>query len=191
MRELSLHLLDLLQNAIEAGARTIDISLSEDTVLDRLTIVTADDGRGMDAGLAAQAADPFTTTRTTRRVGLGLALLAAACERCDGHLTIDSAPGQGTTVTARFRLSHIDLAPLGDIAGTLTAVIAANPGIDITYTHSLDQRRFTLSTREMRARLGDVPLSAPEVLRWLREYVATAMANIRTEAQWRGTHEVS
>lgn len=182
MRELSLHLLDLMQNSVEAGARAIEVSVDDDAAADRLMIIAADNGRGMDAGLAAGAVDPFTTTRTTRRVGLGLALLSAACERCNGRLSIESAPGRGTTVTALFQRSHIDLAPLGDIAGTLVAVIAANPGIDIAYRHAVGNRQFILSTAEVRARLDDVPVNAPVVLEWLREYVTTELDRLCGEA---------
>jgi len=186
MRELSLHLLDLIENAIEAGARSVDVSIIEDPAQDRLTIAVADDGRGMAPELAARAADPFTTTRTTRRVGLGLALLAAACERCQGSLDIQSTPGRGTTVTASFRRSHIDLAPLGDIAGTLATVIGGNPGIELTYHHVFGERQFCLSTRELKERLGEVPLNVPAICEWLREYVADGLAQLRGEAQWRG-----
>lgn len=182
MRELSLHLLDLMENAIEAGSHAIDIAIDEDSATDRLTIVITDDGRGMDAGLAAAAVDPFTTTRTTRRVGLGLALLAAACERCNGKLTLASAPGRGTTVRAEFQLSHIDLAPLGDVAGTLVTIVAANPEVEIAYRHSRAGRQFAVSTGEMRQRLGDVPVNEPAVLEWMRAYVETELSRLSGEA---------
>lgn len=182
MRELSLHLLDLIENSIEADAGRVEVTVSEDAAQDRLIITVSDDGRGMDAGLAATAVDPFTTTRTTRRVGLGLPLLKAAAERCNGSLKLASRPAEGTTVTAEFQLSHIDRAPLGDIAATLVTVITAQPTLDITYNHAVGDHHFSLSTVELRAHLGDVPLSDPQVADWLRDYVAESIDLLRGEA---------
>lgn len=182
MRELSLHLLDLVRNSIEAGAQTLDIAVAEEPDRDRLTLTVGDDGRGMDAELAARVLDPFATTRTTRRVGLGLPLLAAAAERSNGGLSLVSTPGKGTTVRAEFQLSHIDRAPLGDIAATLVTVIAAQPTLDITYKHSVGGRSFLLATADLRSRLGDVPLSDPEVVAWLRDYLSESIDLLRREA---------
>ncbi|MEW6308304.1 MAG: ATP-binding protein [Bacillota bacterium] len=138
MRELSLHVLDLAQNAVEAGATALEVRISEDRGTDTLTITVTDNGRGMSAELAACATDAFTTTRTTRRVGLGLPFLAAAAEACGGGVTVESSPGAGTTIRAKFQLSHIDRAPLGDMAGTIAVILAANPGLRLTYVQSRD-----------------------------------------------------
>jgi anti-sigma regulatory factor (Ser/Thr protein kinase) len=182
VRELSLHILDVLENAIEAGAARIALTIEEDTTLDRLTIQVQDDGRGMPPELAARALDPFVTTRRTRHVGLGLPLLAAAAERAGGGIEVRSTEGAGTVVTATFQLSHWDRAPLGDLADTLLAVLLAQASVDLVYQHRVDGRRFGCDTRELRQVLGDVPLSAPIVRGWLREYLSEGIEGL--ERQW-------
>jgi len=133
MRELSMHILDLAQNSIVASATLIEIDVTADSASDTFKIAIRDNGRGMSPEFLARVRDPFTTTRTTRRVGLGIPMFAEAAQACDGGLTVESQVGKGTSVEATFRLSHIDRAPLGDIAATLIALIAANPDIDIVY----------------------------------------------------------
>ena len=171
MRELSMHVLDLAQNSIAAGATLIEIDVIADTSADRLTIAIRDNGRGMTPEFVAKVQDPFTTTRTTRRVGLGIPMFAEAARECDGELLIGSKPGNGTTVEATFRLSHIDRAPLGDIASTLVALIAGNPDIDVVYRQKLDNGGFVLDTREIKAQLDGVPINENAVLKWIGEYL--------------------
>jgi anti-sigma regulatory factor (Ser/Thr protein kinase) len=180
MRELSLHILDLLQNALEAGATRVEVDIQEDVVADRLTIRVRDNGRGMDAGTMSQAVDPFFTTRTTRHVGLGLPLLAAAARRCDGDLRLESAPERGTVVTATFRHSHLDRAPLGDMAGTLLAFLLGRDGTaaQLCYQHRVNDRSFALDTAVIQAELGDVPLSYPPARAWLHDYIAEGEAEL-------------
>ncbi len=179
MRELSLHILDVLENSVEAGATRIELLIQEDLEKDGLTITVKDNGRGMTDELVRRVLDPFVTTRTTRHVGLGLPLFAAAAHRCDGDLRMQSAVGVGTTVTATFRLSHIDRAPLGDIAGSLMAVILSDRAVDIAYTHKVDGRTFELDTAAMRRELGDVPLSHPLVREWLESTLAEGLAGLQ------------
>lgn len=173
MREIALHVLDIVENSIRAGARQVEIVIEEDTVADRLRVVVRDDGEGMDAETTTQATDPFVTTQPCRRVGLGLPLFAAAAERCGGWLRVESAKGVGTVVEAVFRHSHIDRMPLGDMRSTLVSLIAANPDLAIVYTHRVDGEDFGLDTHKLREELGEVPLSDPLVLKWLDEYLAT------------------
>ncbi len=164
-----MHVLDLAQNAIEAGARRIRIEVVEDLAGDRLRIVVADDGRGMDEAAARAAADPFYTTRSSRRVGLGLSLLAAATAAAGGSLDVRSRLGEGTTVEASFQRSHIDRAPLGDLPGTLFVLVAGNPEVTFQYRHQVDGRVFEFDGDEFRAALGDLAPQHPAVLRWLRQ----------------------
>jgi len=180
MRELSLHILDVLENALEAGATEVDLEIDEDLLADRLTITVRDNGRGMDAETARRALDPFFTTRTTRHVGLGLPLFAAAARRCEGDLGLDSSPGRGTVVTATFRHSHLDRAPLGDIAGTLLAFLLSerSAGLHFVYHHRVNGRSFDLDTAAIRAELEDIPLSHPLVREWLRGYIAAGEAEL-------------
>jgi len=136
MRELSLHILDAMQNSLEAGATLIELTIEEDLKADRLTITVRDNGRGMAEEQLARIADPFFTTRSTRHVGLGIPLFKAAAEHCNGALTVTSRLGEGTTLQATFQHSHIDRAPLGDIAGTLLAVILGQK-CDVHYVHRI------------------------------------------------------
>lgn len=179
MRELSLHILDALENSVEAGATNIDLLIEESLESDSLTITIKDNGRGMTEEFARQVLNPFVTTRTTRHVGLGLPLFAAAARRCNGDLQIRSARGAGTTVSASFQLSHIDRAPLGDIADSLIAVILSDRAVDIAYMHRVDGRSFSLDTAEVRRELGDVPLSQPAVRLWLQSTLAEGVAELQ------------
>ncbi|MHB9033106.1 MAG: ATP-binding protein [Anaerolineae bacterium] len=171
MRELSLHILDILQNSIEAGARHLELGIDESTSANKLIICIQDDGKGMDEQTVARVVDPFFTTRKTRQVGLGIALLKAAAERCNGSLQINSEPGKGTTVVAGFQLDHIDRAPLGDIRSTILGVVLANQKVELHFRHTVDGRCLELDTAEIRSILGDVPLSEPKIRRWLEDYL--------------------
>ena len=135
MKELSLHLLDLVENSAAAGATHVDVTIEEDPSADRLRISIADDGRGMPPEMVRAAADPFTTTRTTRPVGMGLALLSGAAEQAGGRLTVESRQPGGTTVTAEFQLSSIDRAPLGQVEDTLVTVAVLHPDLALRYRH--------------------------------------------------------
>ncbi len=184
MRELSLHLLDIAENAIAAGARHLHISIIESLATDSLVITVQDDGCGMDAETLAKVRTPFYTTRTTRDVGLGIPFLAAAAERCGGGLEISSEPGVGTTVVARFQHSHIDRAPLGDVAGALMAILlrGSDVGLELTYEHRVDDWEFTFDTRELRDLLGDVSLGDTTVRRWLSEYLARCEQELKEQS---------
>ena len=141
MQDLSLHILDIIENATAASATWIKISLAEDTQKDLFLLEVRDNGKGMGAEARAQALDPFYTTRTTRRVGLGLPLLAQAAQQCEGTLTIESEPGRGTTIKAVFKSNHPDLKPLGDIAETLRTVRAGQPDLDLQFEYKIDNER--------------------------------------------------
>jgi len=178
MREISLHILDIVQNSIAAGARRVEIKSTADTECDRLTVTVKDDGSGMPYDMIARITDPFVTTRTTRKVGLGLPMLKAAAEMCGGELRIESVEGKGTEVTAEFGLSHIDRMPYGDIVGTIVTIVAANPDRDFRYEHTVDGRTFVLDTADIRKELGDVPINALPVLSWLRGYLEEGIARV-------------
>jgi anti-sigma regulatory factor (Ser/Thr protein kinase) len=135
MKEISLHVLDLIENSAAAGAARVEVTIEEDAAGDRLRVTVADDGQGMAPEIASTVADPFTTTRTTRSVGLGLALLAGAAEQAGGSLSVKSEQGQGTTIAAEFELSSIDRAPLGRIEDTLAAAALVHPELEVGFTH--------------------------------------------------------
>ncbi len=172
MQELSLHILDLAYNAIEAGARHVSIEVIEDRTADRLTIAVSDDGRGMDEATVRRVVDPFYTSRRTRKVGLGLSLLEAAAEAAGGGVRIRSEEGEGTTVEATFQLSHVDRAPLGDLAGTVLVLVAANPEVTFCYRHVVDGREFEFDGEAYREALGTLSPQHPSALRWLRGALA-------------------
>lgn len=173
MRELSLHILDLVQNAIEAGSSEIELEITEDTGLDRLCIRLIDNGRGMSPDELRKVTDPFVTTRTTRKVGLGLALLEMSTRHCDGSLTINSAVDKGTTVTACYRYSHLDRPPLGPMQQTLVIILVTNPGINFCYRHRCNERFFELQSKDITAVLGDIPITQPDVLIWLNQFLSS------------------
>ena len=179
MREISLHILDVLQNSLEAGASKVTLTIEEDLRADRLTITVTDNGRGMDADTVTKVLDPFFTTRTTRHVGLGLPLFAAAARRCNGDLMVESEPGKGTTVRATFQHSHIDRAPLGDIRNTILSFLLAARPVDLHYIHRVNDRQFEFDTADLRAELGNVPLSYPAVRDWLSEFIAEGEQEIQ------------
>jgi len=182
VRELSLHILDVLENSVEAGATRIELLIEEDLRGDVLRITVTDNGRGMSEDMVERVLNPFVTTRKTRHVGLGLPLFAAAAQRCNGDLHIQSQLGVGTTVTATFQHSHIDRAPLGDVAGTVLAVILSERPVDIDYRHTLDGCTFELDTAEVRQELGGVPLSHPLVREWLEATLREGLAGLQDAA---------
>ena len=181
MRELSLHILDVVENGITAGADCIWIEVDEDRKADLLKIVIRDNGRGMPVEKMQNIDDPFITSRTTRRVGLGLSLLSAAAKRCDGTVRVDSQPGKGTEIVTTFRHSHIDRAPLGDMASTVTTLIIGNPGIDFIYFHRIEDKDFSLDTREIRSEMEDLSLSDPVVIHHLTESIRSALKKLTSD----------
>lgn len=173
MKEISLHLLDLIENSVAAGAGHIAIDVSEDQAEDALLIVVTDDGGGIPADILRTATDPFTTTRTTRKVGLGLPLLAAAAEQAAGRFEVTSKPGEGTTVRAQFRLSHVDRAPLGRIEETLASAAALHPTLDLRFRHRAAAGEYRIDTAALRE--GGGPAS---LLRQIRQLVRDGRSRI-------------
>jgi len=170
MQDLSLHILDIAENATQAGATLIEIDISEDTDKDLLEISIRDNGKGMDAEMLKHATDPFVTTRTTRRVGMGLPLLQQAARETGGDLRITSESGKGTRVVATFQESHIDRRPLGDMGATLTTLIMGNPDRDFVYTSSLREEAVEVDTRSIRKELdGAMGINDPAVIRLIRD----------------------
>ncbi|SMC55557.1 ATP-binding protein [Papillibacter cinnamivorans] len=178
MRELSLHILDIAQNSVTAGAKNISILVDSDTKTDWITIEITDDGKGMSEELVKKVTDPFVTSRTTRKVGLGIPLFKHAAEAAGGDFEIRSVLGEGTTVTARLRLRHIDRQPMGKLEETMAILIGGSPGVDFSLQMRHDGRGFEIDTRSMRELLGGVPLNTPEVLTWTREYIREKMNDL-------------
>jgi hypothetical protein len=178
LRELALHILDIAENSINASATLVTIDVAEDMQVDRLTIRVSDDGAGMSGEALARATDPFFTTRTTRRVGLGLPFLKQATELSNGSFRLESTLGKGTTVTATFQHSHINRMPLGDLPNTILSLVVGNPKVDFVYRHILDERSFEFDTRPIKAELGDISLSEPTVIEFLRREISDSLTQI-------------
>ena len=171
MRELSLNILDVAQNSITAGASLITIEVAENTVDKTMLIGIYDNGKGMSEEQVKSVIDPFFTTRTTRKVGMGIPLFKMAAEQTGGRLEIKSEIGVGTEVRAYFKTDNVDFTPLGDVASTVQMLITMNTDRDFLYKHSVDGKEFVADTREIKAILGDVPLDTYEVSQWLIDFI--------------------
>lgn len=157
----------------------VQLDILEDTRKDTLTITIADDGCGIPADMLPNITNPFVTSRTTRRVGLGLPLFKDAAEACDGFFSITSEVGVGTTVTAGFKHSHIDRAPLGNMADTVMTMVMSFGSADLVYKHEYNGSVFECDTREIKAILGeDSLMEDPEILAWIRDYVSEGLVEI-------------
>ncbi|MHB8172561.1 MAG: ATP-binding protein [Thermincolia bacterium] len=181
MRELSLHVLDVVQNSLRAGASRVEIVINVETGRDLLEIEIIDNGKGLAPGMLEQVADPFFTSRKTRKVGLGLALFKAAAEQCNGSFQIQSQPALGTRVRATFQHSHLDRAPLGSVEETLEALIACNPQVDFLYHHRINHREFHLDTHRIKEDLEPLEINHPKVLAWLKETIKEELTKIGQE----------
>ena len=179
MKEIGLHIMDIVQNSIRAGADEISITLSESISKDILILTVADDGKGMDEETRRRATDPWFTSRSTRKVGLGLPLLQMNAVLSGGGVKIDSAPGRGTTVTATFGYSHMDRPPLGDVSGTIALLIVSNPAINIIYNHQCEGNSWSISTAEIKEELGEDAVTDLTIVRPLKEIINENVSSLR------------
>ena len=181
MRELALHLLDIAENSVAANARNITLTVNEDLEHDRLRMSVEDDGKGMDEEMVAQVVDPFVTSRTTRKVGLGIPLLKAAAEACNGFLTITSEKGKGTLVVVEFQHSHIDRMPLGDVAGTVLSLVIAFPAVHWKLIYRVNDQKFEFDDLPIKETLDGVSLTEPQILAYIRQSLQDGIYEIRQE----------
>lgn len=178
MKELSLHLLDIAENSINAESSHITIIVEENSIDDRLTLTVKDNGRGMSEEMTQKIVDPFITSRTTRKVGLGIPLLKAAAEMCDGFFRIHSSPGVGTELIVQFQRSHIDRMPLGDLAGTILHLVVGNPHIHWTFIYKVNEDLYEFDDQLIKQELEGIPLSEPVILSFIRNEIATGIENL-------------
>ena len=171
MRELSLNVLDIAQNSISAKASLIEIELIESTQRNELLIGIYDNGKGMTPEQLQSVRDPFFTTRTTRKVGMGIPLFKMAAEMTGGKLSIESTVGVGTRVAALFKTDSIDFTPIGDMCSTVVMLVTMNLNIDFLYKRQVDDREFIFDTRQIKEILGDVPLNEPGITQWIKDYI--------------------
>lgn len=179
MEDLSLHILDIVENSIRAKAKRVEIKIVEDIKNDLLKISIKDDGQGMDEEIAKKALDPFFTTKNVRKVGLGLPLLAQATKEAEGEFAIDSKPDEGTRITATFKYSHIDRKPLGNMGETMVVLIAGNPEIDFLYEHKKDNLSYSVDTKRIKTNLDKVSLNSPQVINFLKKNIEEGVKKIR------------
>lgn len=178
MREIALHILDIMQNSTAARASLIKVMILAEIETGVLEVVIEDNGCGMDSELLVRVTDPFSTTRTTRKVGLGIPLYKASAEQSGGSFGITSQKGVGTVVTARYMIDHIDRPPLGELAGIITDMAAAYPAIEIQLLLESASKQFVFNSREVSQTLGEVPLTEFTVVKWLREYIGEGLKEI-------------
>ncbi len=191
MREITLHLLDIAENSVAAGAKNIDIYIEENLLKDRLYLSIEDDGKGMDEETVKAITDPFTTSRTERKVGLGIPLLKNAAEACEGSLTVTSALGKGTKIEATFQHSHIDRMPLGDVAGTIYSLVIAHAELHWKFTYRVinaagEAKEFVFDDQPIKETLGEVPLTEPAVLAFLRDMIYEGISQCKNHNSYTG-----
>jgi len=183
MEDLSLHILDIVENSIDAGATKVEIRIREDLKGDTLTLRIDDNGRGMDDNILKKAPDCSFTGKAGKRFGFGIPLLAQAATECDGNLSINSGVQRGTSITAIFKLSHIDRKPLGDMGATMIALICGHPEMDYLLLYERDTFSYRLDTKELKARLEDVPINTPGLLRLIKEDINEAIGTFARQLQ--------
>lgn len=188
MQDISLHLLDILENSIRAEAKSIDVYLELNKKTDRLKIKVIDDGHGMDKEMLFNSQDPFFTTKKDRvkKVGLGIPLFKQNALHCAGSFEITSGIGDGTSITAEFRLSHIDRMPLGNIGDTILTSIVGHPETDLSLKMKVVAEKgtageFTFNTREIKKELEEVPIHHPDVVSFVKSHLTEEITNLYRE----------
>ncbi len=182
MKELSLHILDIVQNSVTAGATLIEVCVDESTRNDTMTIDIKDNGCGISKEKLTDITNPFKTSRQTRKVGLGLSLFQSAALACDGSFAIDSLVGKGTEVKAVFKRSHIDRAPLGNMPDTVITLLMSIGDADLLYKQFFNERVFSLDTREIKEILESKDLMKdPDVIHWVHDYVKDGLKEMMEE----------
>jgi anti-sigma regulatory factor (Ser/Thr protein kinase) len=171
VKELSLHILDIVQNSIKAGASLIELYIVENSAENIFSIKVKDNGCGMNEETVKNVVNPFFTTRTTRKVGLGLPLLQEAALRCNGTFDIQSEKGVGTSVFCTFDRDSIDRAPLGDISSTIMTIVNSLENCELIYIHVLDDKDYEFSTMKVKEILEEINLKSYDILLWIKEYI--------------------
>lgn len=179
MNDLAMHILDIVQNSISAGARNIIIRIIENLLQDLLSLTIIDDGKGMSPEIVKKVADPYCTSRTTRKVGLGIPLLKQSAEQTGGGIVIKSELGKGTEITARFVRSNIDIPPMGNIANAYVLLMSANPDINMVLEYSFDDKSYRISTEELKEALDGMPVNDPSVVKLVEEMVQNNISDLK------------
>ncbi|SMO74983.1 Histidine kinase-, DNA gyrase B-, and HSP90-like ATPase [Saccharicrinis carchari] len=181
MRDISMHLLDIVGNSVRAGAALVEVSVIENTNEDTMVLIVKDNGCGMDKETIAKAMDPFFTSRTTRKVGMGIPLLQQNAQLTGGNVLIESQPGNGTLLTATFIRSHIDRPPMGDLPGTLSLMVAGNPNVDFCFTYRINEQEYIFNSRSVKSVLDGVEISQAPVIKFIKEMINENLTEIGVE----------
>lgn len=171
MKEISLHILDIVENSFRADAKNVRLLINENLKNNIISIIIEDDGNGMSSEFLENVTNPFKTTRTTRNVGLGLSLINATVKRCNGEFEISSEIGVGTIISMSFQRDHIDLPPLGDLTGTIVALAGNSYGCNIIFDRKLNGENYELDTLEIKNILECEDLTSVDILSWMREFI--------------------
>ena len=178
MKDLSLHILDIVQNSLSAGASRVSIDIEENLVKNTFLISISDNGRGMTAEQLDKVRDPYFTSRTTRKVGMGIPLFEQTARQAGGHLSIESAAGVGTIVKALMMHDHIDRPTLGDIAGVVSMLAGAYPDADFAYHHGIGAETFSFDTVDIKEVLGDMPVSELAIIKYMKQMIEEGLAEL-------------
>lgn len=181
LKDLALHILDISENSVRAGAKKIEISITESSYDDSIVFSVRDNGSGMSEEMVKSVTDPYFTSRNTRKVGMGIPLLKHNAESTGGELKIVSEKGKGTQTTAKFTLSHIDMIPSGDIAGTLIILLTSYSEINFVYTHKAEEKEFTTSSNELKEALEVEDLNTKEIKKIIKEYLVTNIKDLNSK----------
>ena len=171
MEDISSHIMDVVTNSLSAKAKNIDISVTKYVKKGILTLAIKDDGTGMDSDTTKKVQDPFFSTKTGRKVGLGIPLLKGTAETTGGTFSLTSKIGKGTEVAASFDLNHPDLPPIGNLKDTIFVLVIGNSEVDFTFTYLTDEKEFILETKKVKQLLDGVPINHPEVINFLSNYL--------------------
>lgn len=182
MNDISLHIIDIIQNSLSAGASRIEVTIEENILKNRLVVSISDNGKGMTKEQVNRLDDPFFTSRTTRRVGMGIPLFRQSAEQSGGSLEVTSEPGAGTTVNATFLNDHLDRPPLGDIANTIVLMVSANPDIDFLFRYIFNDVEYVFDTVEVKEVLEELPLNDPAVIRMLTGMIAENIKDLKIQS---------
>lgn len=166
-----MHILDIVQNSISAKANLIEIQITEDLKKNIFEVFIRDNGKGMDQDMLTHVTDPYTTTRTTRKVGLGIPLLKHSAEQANGYIKVHSEKECGTSIHATLQHDHIDRPPIGDCAGTIVLLAAANPSIDFKYVHRVNEKKYEFNTLEIKQILEETKINDPKIRGFLKEMI--------------------
>lgn len=182
VEDICFHLVDLVQNSVAAGARTIRLGIMESEKENTLTLDISDDGRGMDGQTLEKVQDPFFTSKSFKKVGLGIPLLKATAQACRGGFAIRSQVGRGTEVSARMERGHLDCPPMGNLPDTLLSLLVSLDGIDLQFAYRSDRGEFSISSHAVREQVGEIHFSHPDIYRFLKDYILAGLGRLLAPA---------